>query len=152
MLKSFWFLNASTTCFFVSVTSWLSLISKKIVTSTKFKKNQKTVMKKTNITDEKLWMKIISYASKSTADSTIEFCQHSFLSSIYTGQIFQQLIFFDQSKISSAFFFIIDFIQINISTADFSKLNEIFVSILFYHWFVQVNIWSVSFLLQQNLR
>ena len=39
-------LNALATCSFVFVTCWLSLISKKVVTSTKLKKNQKTVMKK----------------------------------------------------------------------------------------------------------
>ena len=53
----------------VSVTCWSSSISKKVVIFTKPKKNQKTAMKKTNITDEEIWMKIILYASKSTADS-----------------------------------------------------------------------------------
>ena len=103
-------------------------------------------------------MKIVSYASKSTADfSIIESRQHSFLSSTSYRSIFSTagllLIRSDQIKrefrqhfflssasyrsiFSTADFFlikwrfspallsIIDFIQINISTADFSKSTE----------------------------
>ena len=39
MLRPFWLLNASATCFFVLVTCWSLSISKKVVISTKFKKN-----------------------------------------------------------------------------------------------------------------
>ena len=99
MLRLFWFLNASTTCFFVFVICWSSSILKKVVIFTKPKKNQKTAMKKTNIKNKKLWMKITLYASKSTAGS-VELRQHFFLSLIYKDQIFQHLIFFRSIKCS----------------------------------------------------
>ena len=65
-------------------------------------------------------MKIISYASKSTADfNTIRFCQHSFLSNVF----FYQLFFFIIIHFNSWFF------------SDLIKSNEDFVSIFFYHRF-----------------
>ena len=48
----------------------------------------------------------------------------------------------DQTKISSAFLSIIDFIQINISIADSSEINGNFASTSFYHRSIQANIWS----------
>ena len=61
-----------TTCFIaVFVTCWLLLILKKIMNSTKSKKNQKTIIEKIKITNKKLWIKIILYALKSTVDSIL---------------------------------------------------------------------------------
>ena len=39
------------------------------MTPTRPRENQETAMKKTGITDEKLWVEIALYASKSTAGS-----------------------------------------------------------------------------------
>ena len=68
--EEIWPLNAAATCLTaVFVTCWSSSISEKVVTPAKSKKNRETTVKKTNITNEGLWVKITLYASKSTVDS-----------------------------------------------------------------------------------
>ena len=63
--------------------------------------------------------------------------QHSFLSSVHTGQFFQQLIFFDQMRAPPASLSIIGSYRSIFSTAGLFRSNENSVSIFFYHRFIQ---------------
>ena len=104
-----------------------------IIDSSKFKKNQNTI-EKNEFYEWKIWRIIMKTMNEnnficikinnwfSTKGLVSTFFYHRFR----TNQFFQQLIFFDQMKISSAFLSIIDFIQINISTADFFEIKRKF--------------------------
>ena len=132
-----------------------------------------------SITDEKLWMKIALYASKSITDSDrtssafflsinsffiiiistadfffiwfnqTKFRQHFFLSSISYRSTFQQLTFFDQMKISSAFLSIIGLYRLIFLTADLLRSNENLFSTSFYHRFIQINFFNSWFFSDQ---
>ena len=81
------------------------------------------------------------------------FRQHFFLSSISYRSNFNSWFFWNQTKFSSASIFIINSYRSTFDQLIFSKLNEILVSIYFYHRFIQINIWSVSFFeIKQSFR
>ena len=81
------------------------------------------------------------------------FRQHFFLSLTSYRSNFNSWFFRNQTKFLSTFIFIIDSYRSTSDQLIFSKSNEIFVNIHFYHWFIQINIWSVNFFkIKQSFR